>query len=90
MGPAGGFQAHDVAATLPDGSIFGVTWLNTPGLSGAAENGQALLDAIVAHRSGTGQILSQRPLISRPTPATNCASASPPRPALTCWSPATT
>jgi hypothetical protein len=63
VGPAGGFQAHDVAATLPDGSIFGVTWLDTPGLSGAAaDNGQTLLNAILARRSGTGQVLSQRPL----------------------------
>ena len=60
VGPAGGFQAHDVSATLPDGSIFGVTWLNTPGLNVAAGNGQLLLNAIVARRSGTGQVLSQR------------------------------
>ena len=63
VGPAGGFQAHDVVATLPDVSIFGVTWLETPGLSGAAaDNGQTLLNAILARRSGTGQVLSQRPL----------------------------
>ena len=60
VGPAGGFQAHDVAATLPDGSIFGVTWLDTPGLTGA--NGRTLLNAILARRSGTGQVLSERPL----------------------------
>jgi hypothetical protein len=62
VGPAGGFQAHDVSAALPDGSIFGVTWLHTPGLRGTADNGQILLDAIVARRAGTGQVLSQRAL----------------------------
>jgi hypothetical protein len=62
VGPAGGFQAHDVSATLPDGSIFGVTWLTTPGLNVSAGNGQVLLDAIVARRSGTGRVLSQRSL----------------------------
>lgn len=62
IGPPGGFQAHDVAASLPDGSIFGVTWVNTPGLSGTRDNGQVLLDAIIANRSGSGQVLSQRPL----------------------------